>query len=91
MSLASSKPTFGRGCNGFWICDDARIGLLYDVACNFEAHLQRRGLLLSKIEQVDQVESATRHETLKRGISRKARELVGLGSRRGVAVFSSSA
>ncbi|KIR56897.1 hypothetical protein I315_00056 [Cryptococcus gattii Ru294] len=86
--------------------DDARIGLLYDLACNFEAHLQRRGLLLSKIEQGQLkcalaifhafahswqcqleynprrrnrlVESATRHETLKRDISRKARELVGL-------------
>lgn len=29
------------------------------------------------VEQVDQVESATRYETLKRDISRKTRELVG--------------
>lgn len=26
--------------------DDASIGLLYDVACNFEAHLQNVSLLL---------------------------------------------
>ncbi|KAE8539076.1 hypothetical protein D1P53_005446 [Cryptococcus gattii VGV] len=70
--------------------DDARIGLLYDVACNFEAHLKKRGLLLSKIEQVeqvDQVESATRHETLMRDISRKARELVGRIEKRNCSAF----